>query len=97
MTVKLRFASLLLVLLAPAVLGATPAPPADASSSIPLLQEILPPAAQPPATAPEGLSPLDGAQATTCSALDCSAECAPCGWKFYGCYEDQALCACRIC
>lgn len=97
MTVKLRFASLLLVLLAPAVLGATPAPPADSCASAPLLTEILAPAAQPPANLPEGLNPLEGAQATTCSALDCTDQCAPCGWKFYGCYEDEALCACRIC
>jgi hypothetical protein len=97
MTVKLRFASLLLVLLAPIVLGASPAPPADACSSVPLLQEILSPAAQPSAAAPEGLSPLDGASSATCSALDCAAQCDPCGWKFYGCYEGEALCACRIC
>ena len=97
MTVKLRFVSLLLVLLAPAVLGASPAPPADSCSSAALLEEILSPTAQPPADAPEGLRPLDGVRSATCSALDCAAQCDPCGWKFYGCYEGEALCACRIC
>lgn len=97
MTVKLRFVSLLLVLLAPAVLSASPAPPADSCSSATLLEEILSPAAQPPADMPEGLRPLEGARSATCSALDCAAQCDPCGWKFYGCYEGEALCACRIC
>jgi hypothetical protein len=97
MTFKLRFVSLLLILLAPAVLGASPASPADSCSSATLLAEILSPTAQPPAVAPEGVSPLDGAQSTTCSSLDCAAQCDPCGWKFYGCYEGEAICACRVC
>jgi len=97
MTVKLRFLMLLLVLLTPAILGATPASPADSCSSATLLTEILSPAAQPPANALEGLSPLDGARSTTCSSADCAAQCDPCGWKFYGCVNGEAICACRVC
>ena len=78
MTAKLRFALLLLVLIAPAVVGASPA----SQSSAGLL---------------EGLSPLDGAQSTTCSSLDCAAQCDPCPWKFYGCVNGEAICACRAC
>ena len=97
MTVKLRFVSLLLVLLAPAVLSASPAPPADSCASAPLLAEILSPAEPPPAEALEGLSPLDGAQSLTCNPGDCASQCDPCGWIFYGCYGDEAICACRNC
>jgi hypothetical protein len=97
MTTKLRFVPLLLVLLAPAVLSASPAPQTCEAPSAALLAEILSPPTQPPADSLEGLSPLDGAQSATCSSLDCAAQCDPCGWKFYGCYQDEALCACRIC
>ena len=97
MTVKLRFVSLLLVLLAPAVLGASPTSPADSCASAPLLEEILAPAAQPPADAPEGLHPLDGTHSVTCNPADCASQCDPCGWIFYGCSGDEAICACRNC
>jgi hypothetical protein len=103
MTVKLRFTLLLLAFLAPAVLGASPAPPADAAcssaSSATLLTEILSPAAQPPAVAPEGLSPLNEARSMACSSADCAVQCDPCtGWTFYGCDVDgQAICRCRNC
>jgi len=96
MTVKLRFLTLLLVLLTPAILGATPAPPADSCSSATLLTEILSPAAQPPADALEGLSPLDGALDTACSGYTCD-ECAPCGGRVISCTNGEPVCVCWNC
>jgi hypothetical protein len=99
MTVKLRFALLVLAFLAPAVLGASPAPPAAAcssTSSATLLTEILSPGSQPSAVAPERLSPLDKARSTTCSAADCAVQCDPCAcWNFYGCVNGEAVCRCH--
>lgn len=97
MSLKLRFASLLLVLLAPAVLGATPASPADSCASTPLLTELLSPAAQPPAATPEGLSPLEGTLDTACVGYSCDDECAPCGGRIIGCSNGEPICVCWNC
>jgi len=90
MTVKLRFASLLLVLLTPAVLGAAPAPPAD-SCADPLLAEILSP------VAPEGSSPLERTLDTACVGYSCDDECAPCGGRVIGCSNGEPVCVCWNC
>lgn len=96
MTAKLRFVSLLLVLLVPAILGASPAAPADSCSPDALLTEILSPAAQPPAAVPEGLSPLDGTLDTACVGYSCD-ECAPCGGRVISCTNGEPVCLCWNC
>ena len=68
-----------------------------------LLLALLVPAILGAAPAPQpaggfqGLSPLNCAVSTTCSSADCAAQCDPCGWKFYGCVNGEAICACRVC
>ena len=99
--VKLRFALLLLVFLAPSVLRAAPMPPTVSCSPAPeatLLTEILAPADQPTAVAPEGLRALDGTRSMACSAADCALVCdwTPC-WNFVGCVDGEAVCRCRRC
>ena len=99
MYVKLRFALLLLAFLTPAVLSASPTPPTLSCSPAPeatLLTEILSPAEQPTAIAPEGLSPLDGAQSMTCGPIDCTEECGPC-WNYYCDANGLPYCRCRRC
>jgi hypothetical protein len=95
MNVKLCCAALLLVLLAPADLGAAPVPEASCSSAA-TLTEILTPAVQTPATPIAGLSPLDGALDTACSGYTCD-ECAPCGGRVISCTNGEPVCVCWNC
>lgn len=87
------------VFLAPSVLRAAPTPPTVScapASGATLLTEILAPADQPTAGAPEGLRALDGTRSMACSAADCALVCdwTPC-WNLVGCVDGERVCRCR--